>query len=45
VEPDPDVEPLEDDIFPTFPKITIPPEMVPIEIDLIETDMLIQPLI
>ncbi len=35
LEPDPDVEPLGGDIFPAFPKITIPPEIVPIEIDLI----------
>jgi len=34
-EPEPDVEPLEGDIFPAFPKITIPPEIVPIETDLI----------
>jgi len=34
-DPDPDVEPLGGDIFPAFPKITIPPEIVPIEIDLI----------
>jgi hypothetical protein len=35
LEPEPDVEPLGGDIFPVFPKITIPPEIVPIEIDLI----------
>ncbi len=35
LEPEADVEPLGGDIFPTFPKITIPPEIVPIEIDLI----------
>jgi hypothetical protein len=35
LEPEPDVEPLGGDIFPAFPKITIPPEIVPIEIDLI----------
>jgi hypothetical protein len=28
-------EPLGGDIFPTFPKIMIPPEIVPIETDLI----------
>ncbi len=33
LEPEPD--PLGGDIFPAFPKITIPPEIVPIEIDLI----------
>lgn len=35
LEPEPDVEPLGGDIFPTFPKIMIPPEIVPIETDLI----------
>lgn len=37
LEPEPELEPdpLGGDIFPAFPKITIPPEIVPIEIDLI----------
>jgi hypothetical protein len=35
LELEPDIEPLGGDIFPVFPKITIPPEIVPIEIDLI----------
>lgn len=35
LEPELEPDPLGGDIFPAFPKITIPPEIVPIEIDLI----------